>query len=65
MRLSDAYPMTYYRIAWRSLLTDLHGRGQFIFIVKKDMDEYVEELNRKHIGEVTHWVECSELTSAT
>jgi hypothetical protein len=57
--------MTFYRIAWRSLLTGIHGHGEFIFPVKKDVEEYIEELNRKYIGEITHWVESSELASAT
>jgi hypothetical protein len=46
----------YYRIFWRSLLTDASGNGQRILGYDKARNE-VLSLNRKYSGFIEHWVE--------
>ena len=51
--------MIFYRIAWRSLLTSHMGHGQFIFSNAKEIQNFVNQLNKDHDGEITHWLESN------
>ena len=46
----------FYRIAWKSDLTNYSGHGTYIFN-KKEASEYVKELNTKYNKEIFHWIE--------
>ena len=52
--------MIFYRIAWRSLLTNHANQGQYVFTNVKELQNYVNQLNKDHAGEITHWLESNE-----
>ena len=45
-----------YRIAWKSLLTDLTGHGDYVLDYSM-AQVWVEKLNKDYKNELTHWIE--------
>lgn len=46
-----------YVIAWRSLLTDVSGRGTASYERSQDLESSIERLNQDFSGILTHWLE--------
>lgn len=47
----------WFRIAWRSLVNDNSGNGQYCMDIY-EARKYVDILNEKYKGEAHHWCEC-------
>lgn len=49
-----------FRIAWRSLLTQQTGHGDYMFETEDDIKTYVIDLNIRFSGLIYHWVESDK-----
>ena len=45
-----------FRIAWKSLLTDFVGHGDYVLDYPM-AQAWVEKLNKENENELTHWIE--------
>ena len=46
-------------IVWRSLLTNTTGRGTMSFEHNEELENFVETLNHRYSGIITHWLEST------
>jgi hypothetical protein len=47
-----------FRIAWRCLLTNETGNGEYVFHVQEEALSFAKSMDNKYPGVIKHWVEA-------